>query len=61
MEYQVFVDITISCPVVVEAESEFKARQKVSNLVGCSPYSFINKGSFTYVNHEVIDSIKVDH
>lgn len=46
---------------MVEAESEFKARQKVSKLVGCSPYSFINKGSFTYVNHEVIDSIKVDH
>lgn len=61
MEYQVFVDITISCPIMVEAESEYKARQKASMLVGWSPYSFINKGSFTYVNHEVTDSIKVDH
>jgi hypothetical protein len=53
--YYVNVDITMSKGIVVEAESEAEAMEKVDNLIGENPYNYTSDFSH-YVNHEVIDA-----
>ena len=53
--YYVNVDITMSKGIVVEAESEAEAMEKVDNMIGENPYNYTSDFSH-YVNHEVIDA-----
>lgn len=49
-KYQVDVDITMSCRIEVDAESEEQAKTIVGNWIGDDPWQYVRDGH--YVSHE---------
>lgn len=54
-EYAVDIDITMSCRVYVEAESEEEAKKLAYEKVNNDPYYYARRANSSYVGHEVID------
>ena len=53
-EYAVDIDITMSCRVYVEAESEEEAKNLANEKVNNDPYYYARRAT-NYVSHDVID------
>lgn len=49
-QFKVDVDITMSCRIEVDAESEEQAKTIVGNWIGDSPWQYVREGH--YISHE---------